>query len=374
MFAFVRRLLPLLVAVFALLIAVRGTDLTKLRFAMEHVPMAALIGASAVMAVLNCAADTLAMFYVFRWFGLHLRFFDLYTIRAATYTLAVINYHAGQLGIIGYLHRVGRVSLPRASAYILFIVGVWVALLLLFAGGSLMLGGAKAQAMAPVLGVFLLGLFVYALLLRWPPRFLREGPPAQAAALTAAAPFMVRLWRRVWYRLWRIIGKLWAPLMEAGVLGHGRAMLVRLPHLGVLLVWHFIALRCFEVQVPVHVAVLYLPVVFAVASLPISVQGLGTSQVAAKYFFTEFAAAGEESVLAYSLSMTAISTASNLIMGFLFLRRGARLGLADMAESAARGLDSAAEVAPVSPLAAADDDPGPQAETGAESVPASSRS
>lgn len=373
MFAFVRRLLPLLVAGFALLIAVRGTDLSKLRAAMEHAPMAALIGASAVMAVLNCAADTLAMFYVFRWFGLHLRFFDLYTIRAATYTLAVINYHAGQLGIIGYLHRVGRVALPRASAYILFIVGVWVALLLLFAGGSLLLGGAKAQAMAPVLGVFLLGLVVYALLLRWPPRFLREGPPPQAAAQTATAPLLVRLGRRVWYRLWRIIGKLWAPLMEAGLVGHARAMLVRLPHLGVLLVWHFIALRCFDVQVPVHVAVLYLPVVFAVASLPISVQGLGTSQVAAKYFFTEFAAAGEESVLAYSLSMTAISTASNLIMGFLFLRRGARLGLADMAESAARGLDSAAEVAPVSPLGAAEDR-SPPAEAGGESVPLSSRS
>ena len=375
MLAFVRRLLPLLVAAIALLIAVRGTDLTKLRAAMEHAPMAALIGASAVMAVLNCAADTLAMFYVFRWFGLHLRFFDLYTIRAATYTLAVINYHAGQLGIIGYLHRVGRVSLPRASAYILFIVGVWVALLLLFAGGSLLLGGAKAQAMAPVLGVFLLGLFVYALLLRWPPRFLRQGPPAQAAGLTAAAaPLLVRLGRRLWYRVWRIIGKLWAPLMEAGLAGHGRAMLVRLPHLGVLLVWHFIALRCFDVQVPVHVAVLYLPVVFAVASLPISVQGLGTSQVAAKYFFTEFAAAGEESVLAYSLSMTAISTTSSLIMGFLFLRRGARLGLADMTESAARGLDSAAEVAPVAPLAAAMDDRSPAVAAGDESVPVSSRS
>jgi hypothetical protein len=62
--------------------------------------------------------------------------------------------------------------------------------------------------------------------------------------------------------------------------------------------------------------------------------------VAAKYFFTEFAAAGEESVLAYSLSMTAISTASNLIMGLLFLGRGTRLGLAEMAESAARELDS----------------------------------
>ncbi len=340
MLAFVRRLLPLLVAVGALFIAVRGIDLAKLRTVMEHAPMAFLLAVSAGMAVLNCAADTLAMFYVFRWFGLHLKFFDLYTIRAATYTLAVINYHAGQLGIIGYLHRAGRVPLPRASAYILFIVGVWVALLLLFAGGSLLLGGDKAQAMAPLIGVFLLGLVVYAVLLRWPPRFLLHEPVMPQTTDPSSESALVRLWRRVWYRAWRIVHKLWAPLMEAGIKGHLRAMFVRLPHLGVLLVWHFIALRCFNVIVPVYVAVLYLPVVFAVASLPISVQGLGTSQVAAKYFFTEFAAAGEESVLAYSLSMTAISTASNLIMGLLFLGRGTRLGLAEMAESAARELDS----------------------------------
>ena len=81
MLAFVRRLMPLVVAIFALLIAVRGTDLTKLRAAMEHAPMGLLLVTSALMAVLNCAADTLAMFYVFRWFGLHLRFFDLYTDR-----------------------------------------------------------------------------------------------------------------------------------------------------------------------------------------------------------------------------------------------------------------------------------------------------
>lgn len=340
MLAIARRLLPLLVAVGALLIAVRGIDFSKLQQAMAHAPMGFLLAVSAVMSVLNCAADTLAMYYVFRWFGLHLRFIDLYTIRAATYTLAVINYYAGQLGIIGYLHRAGRVPLPRASAYILFIVGVWVALLLLFAGGSLLLGGQKAQAMAPVIGLFLVGLVVYAVLLRFPPRFLLSGPPpSTGASASRDAGFLTSVGRRFWHFIWWVSGKLWAPLMEAGFAGHGRAMLVRLPHLFVLLVWHFIALRSFQIHVPVLVAALYLPVVFAIASLPISVQGLGTSQVAAKYFFTEFAQNGAESVLAYSLSMTALSTVSNLLMGLLFLGRGARLGLADMTQSAARGLE-----------------------------------
>ena len=74
----------------------------------------------------------------------------------------------------------------------------------------------------------------------------------------------------------------------------------------------------------------YLPVVFAVASLPISVQGLGTSQAAAIIFFAPFvpnAQNAKAAVIAYSLTMTGISIISSLVMGLAFLRRGAALGL-----------------------------------------------
>jgi hypothetical protein len=184
-----------------------------------------------------------------------------------------------------------------------------------------------------VLGLFAAGLLFYGVLLRWPPRFLRRlvaqanASSADSGANAAADTLPNRLWRR----FWQIAGKLWAPLQQAGLRGHLRALLVRLPHLAVLLLWNIVALRCFRIEVPVHIAMLYLPVVFAVAALPISVQGLGTAQVVARYYFSDFAAGsgGDEAVLAWSLSMTAISTASNLIMGVLFLRRGARLGLGD---------------------------------------------
>ncbi len=330
----VRRALPLLVAAFALILALRGINLRELAQMTSDAPLLPLLAFSGLMVLINCAADTLAMYYVFKWFGLTLRFTELYIIRAATYTLAVINYHAGQLGIIGYIHRVGKVPLSRASAYILFIVGVWVALLLIFAAGGLALGGAKAAALLPVLVMFFVGLVVYAILLTWPPRFLLSGPPS----VTTHDSLTVRIWRR----LWRVTHKLWEPLHEAGIKGHARALVVRVPHLLVLLVWHFVALRCFHIEVPGHVAVLYLPVVFAVASLPISVQGLGTSQMAAKYFFSEFSPRGEAAVLAYSLTMTAIATASNLAMGILFLRAGAKLGLKEMTEEAQHEIDAEA--------------------------------
>src|SRR5438105_1181094 len=111
MSSLLRRLLPIVVAISALTYVISGIDVARLRDALSHAPLGQLFALSVVLTVLNCAADTFAMFHVFRWFGLGLRYYDLYTIRAATYTLAVINYHAGQLGIIGFLHRVGRVPL-----------------------------------------------------------------------------------------------------------------------------------------------------------------------------------------------------------------------------------------------------------------------
>jgi hypothetical protein len=324
-----------LVAALALIYAVRGIPFHELQGAMSRAPLGFLLLVSAGMAVLNCSADTLAMFYVFRGFGLQLRYFELYTIRAATYTLAVINYHAGQLGIIGFLHRAAKIPLSRAGAIVLFIMGVWVALLMIFATFGAVLGGDKGRALLPVLTLFAAGLGVYAILLRWPPRFLRQ-PPERAAGS-----------KDLLSRLLRLASKVWAPLMEAGLRGHLRALVVRLPHLFVLLLWHFIALRCFGIRVPFHVAMLYLPVVFAVAALPISVQGLGTAQVVAKYYFTDFAVglsgeAAEAAVFAYSLSMTAISTVSNLVLGLAFLPAGSRLGLeAAAAEAAAEEEGSA---------------------------------
>ncbi len=330
---FIGRLLPIAVAIAALLYAIHRTDLDKTWQHLRQASLGWLLLVSAGMTLLNCAADTFAMYHVFAGFGLRLRFFDLYTIRAATYTLAVIHYHAGQLGIIGFLYRVARVPLSRASAYILFIIGIWVALLVIFATGGALLGGPKGRAVLPWLTPFALGLVVYALVLRFPPRFLRVPPVAIAGS--AKDSLLTNLWQRVI----RLISNLWEPLHTAGLSGHLRALLVRLPHLAVLLIWHFIALRCFHIKVPFYLAMLYLPVVFAVGALPISIFGLGTTQMVAPYYFADFAGSGPSgnaAAFAYSLSMTAISTVSNLVMGFLFLRRGARLGLSTTPEQTAK--------------------------------------
>jgi hypothetical protein len=127
------------------------------------------------------------------------------------------------------------------------------------------------------------------------------------------------------------------PLFEMGIPGHVFGVLVRLPHIGVLLVWHFASLRMFGVQVSPGAALLYLPAYFAVSSLPINVNGLGVAQLVAVFFFAPYVivapgtadpvAAQKAAVIAYSLATSGISIVLQLVLGLVCLRWATARGL-----------------------------------------------
>lgn len=299
-----KRFGPYAIAALALGWVLRQTDLHALGEALKHAPIGWFISLSAVMLVLNCAADTFAMGSVFRWFGCRVPYRDLFVVRASTYLLAIVNYHVGQAAIVGYLYKAQKVPFLRATGWILFIIGINVGTLFLLAsaGASNATGDLALLSAVPLACV--VGVIAYAALLWMKPRILAERA-------------------------------LLAPLFEMGVLGHAKGVLVRLPHVLVLMVWHFACLRMFDIQVTPLSALLYLPAYFAVASLPINVNGLGVAQLVAIAFFAPYAVVPEgtrdpqvlqkAAVMAYSLSTSGISIILQLILGFACLRRGTRL-------------------------------------------------
>ena len=321
------RLAPYAFAVLALAWVFHTTRWADLRVAIVHAPITLFVAISAVMLVLNCAADTFAMQRVFGWFGCRVPYSDLFFVRASTYLLAAVNYHVGQAAIVGYLYRARNVPLLRASGWILFIIGINVGTLFLLASvgawsaigtdtlvaelrrllafSSLRQSTSITTALAVIPVAAILGALAWAIILRIRPAFLAN--------------------RRVF-----------APLFEMGITGHIKGVLVRLPHIGVLCAWHVISLRLFGVHVPVLQAITYLPIYFAVASLPINVNGLGAAQFVAVALFMPFArdemaadpeATGRAAVMAYSLSTAMVSLFLNLGLGILCLRRATQLGL-----------------------------------------------
>jgi hypothetical protein len=241
----------------------------------------------AVLVVLVYLADSLAMWRIFGWFVARLSFVEVLVVRGATYLLALINYAIGQGTIVYFVHKSRGVPVMKGAAAVLLVMGTNVLLLLFFATAGLAVAQQVPPLLSTVVAVAWVGLAVYILVVAVKPRFLRERP-------------------------------LFDLLLGAGVRGHLKAVLVRVPHLLSLMVFSYVSLRAFAVKVPLGHAALCLPVTYFIAVLPISPAGLGTTQMAMTLFFAPYAP--EATILASSLTGQAIAMAVQALIGLCCLR------------------------------------------------------
>jgi hypothetical protein len=238
-------------------------------------------------------ADSFAIWKTFGWFLAPLTFAQVAVVRGATYLLAVVNYNVGQGAIVYFVYRATGVPVLRGVATVLLIMGVNVLALLALATVGLGVAPDVPHAVKIVVAVAFAGLAVYALVVALKPRWLATRP-------------------------------IFDVLMSAGLSGHARALLVRLPHIAALVIFQTAMLHAFGVAVPIGQAVVALPIVFFIAVLPISVQGLGTTQAAMVFFFARYAAGDAEhqkaAVLAASLVAQAVATIIQVALGLVCLR------------------------------------------------------
>jgi hypothetical protein len=224
------------------------------------------------------------------------RYRDVLLVRCASALLSLLNYGAGQGGVVYFLHRRHGISLEAGAGAILLATAGWLAVLALAAGLGLLYGAVPDRPeLRAVAWAALAALPAYVLLAA-----LRPG-------------FLVR--RRLLRYLLAV-----PPAALVRVLG------ARVLHLGVLVSGHWLAMRLFDIAVPPAAALLRLPAMFLVAAVPISPAGLGTTQAAAMTLFGDYAAAPAEAarqatVLAYSLSCHVIGVVLLVLVGLVCWRR-----------------------------------------------------
>ena len=263
-----------------------------------------LILASVVAVYLG---DSFAIWKTFGWFLTRMSFVDVLLVRGATYLLAAINYNVGQGAIVYFVHRNAGTTIMRGVATILLVLGTNILALLFLATGGLTVAPAVPGAVKILVAVAWAGLAIYVVLVAVRPRWLDR--------------------------------PVFEVLLNAGFAGHARALLVRLPHIAALVTFQFTALRGFGVHVPLVNALAALPVTFLVAVLPISVQGLGTTQATMVYFFARYASGSpaeqEAAVVAASIVAQAIALAFQAILGVSCLKTRVGRALQASAKDAA---------------------------------------
>ena len=251
-------------------------------------PFLALMGSFSLCFFL---LDTFVLSRLIRWFHGPLPYRDLLPVRAVTYLVSILNTQLAQAALALYIHRRFRTPLAQITSTVALMILLEATNLVLFAtvGAIAFPGGAPLPLLALplVLGV------VWLLLMR-----LARGRFG-ALSQRLSDSVLLSTFRRVRPRHGAIILGLKGAVFCLALLVHSRA------------------LTFFGIEIPLVRLVTFLPVVFLMAALPITVAHLGTSQAAWIFFFSSYAS--EADLLAYSLVSHVTFMLANGTFGVLFL-------------------------------------------------------
>ncbi len=253
--------------------------------------------------------DTLVLAVVIRWFHAPLRFRDLLPVRAVTYVVSLMNTQLARGAMAYYLMRQLRSSFFRLAGTVLFLTLLELTQLAIWATCGMLSFYAqmpKSLFWIPVgFAVFWTVFLVYA---------RRDFAPWRPL-LSYAGLLVPALKGRGRVREWSIF----RTFVQAPLKRYVQVILLRAPMFFVSLVFHYFAVRTFGFAIPFSRMLAYLPVVFMLAALPITVAHLGTTQAAWIFFFSSYAPPSK--LLAYSLASHLAFMLARALMGLVFLPR-----------------------------------------------------
>ncbi|HEY3122031.1 MAG TPA: hypothetical protein VGL15_15505 [Vicinamibacteria bacterium] len=275
-------------------------------FIFRHVPVARLLSALeqadlgrffALMVpntVFYFCWDTLVLAVAIRWFHAPVPYRDLLPVRAASYVVAAFNTNLGRGALAAYLsYRLAAPFLELGSTVLFLLLTEYLHLVAWATIGIVAFASPETRELLwvpPVVAAAWLLLVVY----------MRAPGRGSGGALLAP-----RRWSLL--RSFRL-----APARR-----YLQLVLLRSPMFFVSLCLHYLAAPAFGVSIPFGQMMIFLPVIFMLAALPVSVAHLGTTQAAWLVFFGRYAPAPR--LLAFSLAAHLAFVATRALVGLALL-------------------------------------------------------
>jgi uncharacterized membrane protein YbhN (UPF0104 family) len=277
-----RRILSIVltVAVFALLM--RRVPAAALAAALRDANLPLFLALMVPNTLFYFAWDTLVLTVVIRWFHGEVRYRDLLPVRAASYVVGFFNTNLGRGAMAAYLARTLRTPFLELGSTVLFLVLTEYTQLVIW--GLLGLAGVGADVSRSLLAVAA-GVVVFWAVVRW---LLAPRDWSLARTFQLATPSR-----------------------------YAQIVLLRAPMFLVSLVVHYFGAHAFGIHIPFLQMLTFLPVIFMIAALPVTVGHLGTTQAAWIFFFGSYAAAPR--LLAFSLAAHLVFTTTRAIAGVAWL-------------------------------------------------------
>jgi len=273
-------------AIFALLL--RRVPFAALASALRDADYVTFLALMIPNTVFYFAWDTLVLAVVIRWFHGSVAYRELLPVRASSYVVGFFNTNLGRGALAAYLCRHLHAPFLELGSTVLFLVLTEYTQLVLWA---------------------LLGIF----------GFRAEVTPG----LLAAAAAIVVVWIVVrWLiapRAWSLtaLRTLFRTFRLATTTRYLEIVLLRAPMFFVSLVLHYYAAHAFGIRIPFAQLLTFLPVIFMLAALPVTIAHLGTTQAAWIFFFGQYAPAPR--LLAFSLAAHLVFASTRALLGVAWL-------------------------------------------------------
>jgi hypothetical protein len=299
--------LPYLGTTLIFILMFRLIPIHQVAAALAHVPVLSFVGVFLPFCIFYWLVDSLCLTWVFRRFNAPMQLREIMPIRASMYLLSLVNTNLGQGGVTWYLHRKAEVPFFEVLSSIILIGVMEIYQLFLFSTFGVFFYHPESPELKAIIHVLRI---VYAC--GW---VFLAGLLGTAAAIRASSVLRSRIENA---RIGAVVG----TFLQARPLDYFIILAIKSPgFMASLLTQHF-ALLLYGIPVPFMKLVLFLPLVFLAAALPIGVAHLGTSQAAWVLFFS--GNAPEAKILAYSLAAHFTFMFCNALIGLLFLPKASR--------------------------------------------------
>lgn len=303
-----RRALPYLGSLAIFLIIFWRIPFREVSTALADASPLAFIGVFLPYSIFYFLIDSACLTWVVNRFNTHVRYRDILPVRASMYLLALINTNLGQGGVAYYLYRKFGIGFLAALSSILFIALLEVYQLFLFSTiGVVFHTPAPGATQEPIVAALRIAYLIAWLLL---------GAIMLFFAIARRHGLI-----REWIETSRF-GAIAGSFLKAHPLDYLAVLAIKAPTLLGSIVAHYFALRLYGINIPMVELLLFLPLVFLAAALPIAVAHLGTSQAAWLLFFA--GSASNARILAYSLAAHFTFMLCNAVLGLCFLPRASR--------------------------------------------------
>jgi hypothetical protein len=302
----VKRAVPFVLTLVVLGIIFRQVPVERLLVALRAADYERFLAFMIPNTIIYFCWDTLILTVAIRWFHEPIGFTALLPARAVSYVVAFFNGNIAHGVLAGYLaRRFGHPVLQLGSTAV-FLALTEYTHLVAWATIGLIAAGSRTPLqllwLPPTVAAFWLVFLAYTRFNIRPWELVAvvhrsRDRPAHAGA--------IREWSI--FRTFRI-----APLRR-----YAQMVLLRAPMFFASLCFHYFAAQAFGIHIPFVRLVAFLPVIFMIASLPVTVAHLGLTQAAWIHFFSAYAP--PETLLAFSLAAHATFTVTRAMLGVAFM-------------------------------------------------------